>query len=341
MDQSILESFFAQGKELQLLFKQFGQKTSVHAYLITGEKGVGKKTLARLLGASLLCSSDGRKPCGTCKNCLLAENGEHPDLIIIEPGNPLAQGIKKDRQTIPVEDIREMIRLCGVRPVEGNMHVVLILGADKMTVQAQNCLLKTLEDPPSDTCIILVSDQPEMLLPTVLSRCRTIRLKAWNDSYIRQVLEKKGVPQDRIRAAVTVADGSVGRALDLASDDQYWEMREEVFRCFFSCASRSDIIRISNGWKDRKQDSERILGILGQFVSMLAESRFYPEKAVDISFFPANWVRFSEKADLQKFVLLTDAIALARSQLQYSVNFQAVMEKLLFVFIGEGNSWLQ
>ena len=75
-----------------------------------------------MLGASLLCSSGGRKPCGTCKNCLLAENGEHPDLIIIEPGNPLAQGIKKDRQTIPVEDIREMIRL--LRNATNNLNQV-------------------------------------------------------------------------------------------------------------------------------------------------------------------------------------------------------------------------
>ena len=83
------------------------------------------------------------------------------------------------------------------------------------------------------------------------------------------------------------------------------------------------------------------LDSLGQFVSMLAESRFNPEKGVDISFFPANWIRFSGKADLQGFVSLTEAISLARNQLQYSVNFQAVIEKLLFVFIGEGNSWQQ
>ena len=341
MERSILDSFLSQGREMQLLFRQFRDKTSVHAYLITGEKGTGKKTLARLLGASLLCTSDGERPCGICKSCILTEKGEHPDLIIIEPGTPLSMSVKKDRQTIPVEDIREMIRLCGVRSTEGNMHVVLIFGAEKMTVQAQNCLLKTLEEPPSDTCMILVTDQPEILLPTVLSRCRMIRLKAWDDDYVRKVLRERDISTKHIDAAVSASDGSVGKALEIAADDQYWELREEVMKTFFSCSSRSEVIRISNAWKDRKQDADRILGILGQFVSMMSEARFFPDKATDLSGFPANWQRFSKMAGPERFVLLTEAIASARNQLQYSVNFQAVVEKLLFTFIGEGSTWQQ
>ena len=341
MDQSVLDSFFAQGKELRVLFRHFQEGTFVHAYLITGEKGFGKRTLARLLSAALLCTSKGARPCCVCKNCLLVEKGEHPDLIMIEQGKPLSQGVKKDRTTIPVEDIREIIRQCSIRSTEGNVHVVTIFDADKMTVQAQSCLLKTLEEPPSDTCMILVTDHPETLLPTVISRCRIVRVKAWDDEYLCRVLEKRGVQPNRIHASVSASNGSVGRALELAGDEQYWRLREEVLESFFRNTSRSNVLRISNAWKDRKQDAENILNILSSFVSTLAEARFYPEKKADLSCFPSNWLAFSEKAEKQRFVQLIEAIAEARSQLQYSVNFQAVTEKLLLTFMGEGNKWQQ
>ena len=145
---STKDSFLQHGEEFRVLFGQLAERKNVHAYLICGEKGTGKRTLARLMGAALLCSAEGNRPCGCCRNCRLAESGEHPDLIRIEKGNPIAPGVKKDRSTIPVEDIREMIRICSVRPTDGSMHIVLICDADKMTVQAQNCLLKTLDDQP-------------------------------------------------------------------------------------------------------------------------------------------------------------------------------------------------
>ena len=336
---SVLDSFLRRGDEFRVLFSQLSDHTAVHAYLITGEKGTGKRTLARLMGAALLCSSgSGEKPCGVCRNCLLTEKDEHPDLILIEKGNPIVSGIRKDRNTIPVEDIREMIRLCGIRSTDGNMHVVLIFDADRMTPQAQNCLLKTLEEPPPDTCIILVTDHTESLLTTVISRCRTIRMKAWDDEYILSVLHEKGIPDSRARQAAADANGSIGKALELASDEEYWKLREEVFNHFFRNSSRSEVLKISNQWKDRKQDADRILTILDSFIGMLSESRF-GAKSTDLSSFPESWRQFSAEAGKESFAALTDAVSGARRQLEYSVNFQAVLEKLIFVFMGESSKW--
>ncbi len=339
MNSGVLNSFLNQGEEFRILFRQLADKSSVHAYLITGDKGTGKRTLAGLMGAALLCSSERIRPCGTCRNCSLTEKREHPDLIVIEKGNPIAPGIKKDRATIPVEDIREMIRLCGVRSTEGNIHVVLLFDADKMTPQAQNCLLKTLEEPPADTCLILVTDHPESLLTTVISRCRLVRMKGWPDEYILKVLREKNVPDHHASDAVRASGGSIGRALELASDDRYWEMREEVMNIFFRTTSRSEILKISNAWKDRKQDADQVLGILETFVGQLAESRL--GRPAVLNAFPVQWQRFSKEAPPDRFLLLTECIANARKQLQYSVNFQAVFEKMIFTFMGEGNIWLQ
>ena len=104
--------------------------------------------------------------------------------------------------------------------------------------------------------------------------------------------------------------------------------------------SRSDVLKISNQWKDRKQETEEIFSILESYVKRMTESRF-GEKKTDLSFLPEQWQRFSEKASKEKFVLLMETITNAKRQLQFSTNFQAVLEKIIFVFMGEGNLWLQ
>ena len=184
-----LSSFIQQGDELCSLIHQMENGTLVHATLITGEKGVGKKTLARLIASGLLCRSDGKRPCGICRDCVMAAGEEHPDMIVIRKGYPIAPDVKKDRSTIPVDDIREMIRLCSTHTFDGRARVVLLFEAGKMTPQAQNCLLKTLEEPPDNTYLLLVTDHPDALLKTVISRTRQVHLHAWPDSYIRYVLE--------------------------------------------------------------------------------------------------------------------------------------------------------
>lgn len=341
MEDIILESFLNHGETYRILFDQLQNETAVHAYLITGEKGTGKRTLARLMAKTILCSSGGKRPCGVCRNCVLAEKNEHPDLILIEKGSPIAAGVKKDRNTIPIEDIREMIRLCGIRSTDGNKRVVLLFDADKMTTQAQNCLLKTLEEPPSDTYLILATDHTESILPTIISRCRILRTKAWDDQYILSVLDRNHVLGEHSADAVAAAGGSIGRALELTNDDSYWKLRDEVMDIFFRTTSRSDVLKISNQWKDRKQDAEQLFSVLESLVGMLMEYRFYRDRKTDLSAFPPQWQKFAGKAQEEEFVVLTNCISSSKKQLQYSLNFQAVLEKLIFAFIGEGNKWLQ
>ena len=107
------DDFSIQGNEINALCEQIEGQRLVHALLISGEPGTGKRTLAGLIAASLMCKAEKDMPCGTCIGCRLAASGEHPDIINIEKGKPLSQDVPKGRSTIPVDDIREMIRICS------------------------------------------------------------------------------------------------------------------------------------------------------------------------------------------------------------------------------------
>ena len=330
-----LDAFLEQGNEIRSIIRQLADGQMVHALMISGEKGLGKRTLATLIAAGLLCRNDNRRPCGKCNICRAVMELEHPDLTVIRKGEPIAPDVAKGRATIPVDDIREMIRISGERTLEGGVRVFMIFDADKMTPQAQNSLLKTLEEPPENTHIILVTDHAENLLTTVHSRCRTIRLHPWTKDYVFQVLQEHGIEESRARNAASDAMGSIGKALELASNDDYWDMRKKVIQQFFNTGNRSDIIRYSNEWKDRKADADQLYDILEMMIRHLLQFRLLGDAGRDMNEFPEDWKNWARKADLSRFTYLTEAVHTARMENMANVNFQASVEQLLLVYMGE------
>lgn len=328
-----------QGGEISTILAQIREKRLVHALLIQGEPGTGKKTLARLISSALMCKADNEAPCGICSGCRLASAGEHPDIIVIEKGKPLSSETAKGRATIPVDDIREMIRICSQYPFEEGNRAVIISEAENMTVQAQNCLLKILEEPPRNTYFLLTSAHPDQLLTTVRSRCRPIKLIPWDTSYIVRILSEAGADEEKARKAASVSSGSIGYALRLLSDDEYWKIRESVMNDFFRNTKRSEILRISTGWKEKKNDSDILFSILEDYVHRLAFHRFSTPDHDSISEFPAPWQRFASEAPTERFTGINDRIIEARKQTSFNVNFQAVIEQLLLAFIGEQELW--
>ena len=333
--------FARQGEEIVSLRRQLDEHRMVHALLITGENGAGKKTLAGLVAEALMCKADTNIPCGACSGCRLAQSGEHPDITIVTKGTPLTRDTSKGKNNIPVDDIREIIRICSLYSLEGGNRAVIIQNAEDMTFQAQNSLLKILEEPPQNTYFILTSSHPDQLLPTVISRCRPVKLIPWDKEYIQKVLECEGADPVKSKKAAEASYGSIGYAKKLITDDQYWKTQEDILDAFFRNRKRSRILNISQNWKDRKSEADTLFDILEQHVRILLNCRLHPGSEQTIRDYPAEWQRFSQSASLERFTFLYDKICEARKQMSFNVNFQAVVEQLLLTFIGESEIWVQ
>ena len=324
------DSFLPQGEAVASLIAQARNGRMGHAVLISGEAGTGKWTLAVSLAATLLCQGEGKKPCGVCRACRQMEQLEHPDLIVLQKGVPIAPDIRKSMSVIPIGDIREMIRLTSMHALEGERQVVLIRHAEDMNEASENALLKTLEEPPEGVFFLLTAVRTGDLLPTIISRCRPVKLHHWGREQVEAALRQHGIDEDRARNAAGAAEGSIGEAMRLAGDDSYWQFREEVIRDFMQCPSRSDIFRISTRWKDRKEESDAafsvIENILGQMMRASLGGSGHGE-------YPKNWTEFAAHATPEQYSRLFDGLMLARKRTQYAVNFQAVTEQLILLLM--------
>ena len=161
---------------------------SVHAYLFCGPQGPGKLSLAQICAQGMNCAAPlGQRPCGKCGPCQRYLHGTYPDHILIE-----------GEKSIKVDDVRALIDRLSLRPYEGGRHTVIIQGADKMTPQAQNALLKTLEEPPGDAMLFLVAEKAASLLPTILSRVRLIRFSPLEEADCAQALRQLGVAAEEV-----------------------------------------------------------------------------------------------------------------------------------------------
>ncbi len=182
-----------------------------HALLFVGPEGIGKSAVAKVLAAALLCTDSESKPCGLCRSCRMVENSTHPDLLLV---NPAGNAIK-------IDQIRQLVREAALASYTGQRRVAIIEGAESMTAQAANSLLKTLEEPPGDFVFILVSHAREKMLDTILSRCRIISFAPLYHTTLARALAEKGYDQNQADAAARLSSGRMGTALSLLEPDGF------------------------------------------------------------------------------------------------------------------------
>lgn len=324
-----LDSFSALGEPQRALIDDIRAGRAPHAALITGIAGTGKRTLARLLACALLCTSDGQKPCMQCKGCRRAQAMTHPDLL-------LPSTKEKDR-SIKVEDLREIIRALSYHASEGGRRVVLIENAQRMTPQSQNALLKSLEEPDGETTFLLTSSGETGLLPTVRSRCRVVRVQPWSEQQIISALRERGIADARAKELSKLCGGSLGVALDMDGDENYFALRELCGRTFFSVHTLQDVPIASALLKDKKDSADEILSLVElktrEYLLYAMQAGTAPEPMAESRCHDA-WLHATPRSLENIMSTLIDA----RKYRASNVSWQAIAEKLLYIISEDINS---
>lgn len=216
-----------------------------HAYILNGEEGTGKKMLADIFSAVLQCEEKGIEPCGKCLSCRQAEGKNQPDIIWVTHEKP---------NSIGVEDVRgQIIGDIQTKPYKGPYKIYIIAEAQKLTPQAQNALLKTIEEPPAYGIILFLTTNSQSFLPTILSRCVTLNLKPVSDAEIRKYLmEKVKIPDYKADLCVAFAQGNLGKAIKLASSEHFDEIKQHAV----SLLRRAGEIELSELLRNLKEINE-------------------------------------------------------------------------------------
>ena len=206
---------------IQYLQNAVAENRVSQAYIVNGERGTGKKMLAKLFAMALLCEEHGPEPCNKCHSCVQAESNNHPDIIWVTHEKP---------GSIGVDDVRTQINnTVAIKPYQGPYKVYIIPEADIMTVQAQNALLKTIEEPPAYGIIILLTTNADTFLQTILSRCVRLDFRPLRDTLVTQYLQEKYDLTDyECRFATAFAQGKIGRAVTIATSKEFAQLKEEV-----------------------------------------------------------------------------------------------------------------
>lgn len=312
-----LSEFVGYGDKMEQLMRSVQAGRIVHALLLVGPHGSGKRTMARLMAQAMVCSS-ADKPCGACPACKRFLAGSHPDVKVVRP----------EKKTIGVDEVRDLIDALALKPYEGDRHIVLIEQADRLTPSAQNALLKTLESPSGEVMFFLITDAPGALLETIVSRCQTVRFSDLSVEDCAGVLVRRGIAPDRAALLASLAQGSVGRALELDGDGEWFELRKRVLASLDALGARDSVAGAAIPLEEDKGGEGAILDILEQRARelMVAQSGAAPYQASEAEALSNSPI---DGAALLKGVLL------ARKQLGSNVSWANALENMYFHLVDE------
>lgn len=305
--------------------------TVSHAYIFAGEDGMGKNTLASAFARSIQCENkreDGES-CGTCKSCLQAESGNHPDIIYVT----------HEKASLGVDDIRNQLNNdILIKPYSSSHKIYIIDDGEKMTEQAQNALLKTLESPPGYGVIILLTNNINALLPTILSRCVILKLNPVKEEDIKNYLmEAHKLPDYQAELSAVFAQGNVGRAISYASSEDFTAMKDKVLH-LLKYLDEMKLYELIEGLKEISEQKGNIQEYLDLITLWFRDILMYKvTRDINLLIYKGEYPEISRQASKRSYEgleTIIKAVEKARIRLNANVNFDIVME-LMFLTIKE------
>ncbi len=302
-----------------------------HAYIINGEDNSGKMMLAEAFAMALQCEEGGPEPCGNCRSCRQAIERNQPDIIFIGQDEMMED---KKTKSISVDEIRTLLNNdIVIKPYSSKYKIYIVDHAEKMNVQAQNALLKTIEEPPAYGVILLLTSNADSFLQTIRSRCILLNVKTVEEDLIKKHLMKKyQVPDYKAEICAAFAQGNVGKAIQLAASDSFNEMKQDVLALV---KKMEDIeiyelpvtIKNINAYKQRMDEYLDLLTLWYRDLLYLkatddVNNLIFKDEVYDIK-------KQAAKKSYSGIENIFQAIELTRTRLKANVNFDLVIEMLL------------
>jgi DNA polymerase-3 subunit delta' len=255
----MFEEILGNEKAKQILEKSAKTNKTSHSYLFVGTYGIGKKQIAKEFAKMLLCIDENEKYCNKCKSCIEFSSNNNPDFFLIEP----------ESGSLKIDQIREMQKRVAEKPIISNKKIFIIDDADLMTSEAQNCLLKTLEEPPEYATIILIGTNESDFLTTIKSRCTIMHFEPIENDLIKQYMqEKEGIVVEE--NMLSTFCGSIGKAIEITSKAELYQSINNVIKKL----ENTDIIEVMNLGEKIYKTKEEIFNILEYInVILLEQSR--------------------------------------------------------------------
>lgn len=308
---SIAEKVIRNTNAYKIIYGEKKRGELSHAYLIVCPDGVMLKTYMKLFASLIMCENDGA--CGECRPCRLIDKEAYADCDFYP----------KDGDKIKTADIDDLVSKTIIRPIESDLRMFVLVGAENMTAEAQNKILKTLEEPPRNVCILIGATSDNALLPTVKSRVKRLDVPPFSDGEIRRALGDEYPDKAKLESAIALGGGKIGSVIKAYTDGNAEKMQAFCREVLFSMRSSKDVAKYSS--KINKDNIKDFISILKSEVANLL-------------------VKDNRKAEDNGYVTgaliaISDMLSEKERALYYNANAVMVADSVLLAILGEKYRW--
>lgn len=308
---SIAEKIIRNTNAYKIIYGEKKRGELSHAYLIVCPDGVMLKTYMKLFASLIMCENDGA--CGECRPCRLIDKEAYADCDFYP----------KDGDKIKTADIDDLVSKTIIRPIESDIRMFALVGAENMTAEAQNKILKTLEEPPRNVCILIGATTDNALLPTVKSRVKRLDVPPFSDGEIRRALGDEYPDKAKLESAIALGGGKIGSVIKAYTDGNAEKMQAFCREVLFSMRSSKDVAKYSS--KINKDNIKDFISILkSEVANLLVKDN---RKAGDYGYVTGA------------LIAISDMLSEKERALYYNANAVMVADSVLLAILGEKYKW--